>query len=148
MPGTPVPPGDAARLIVAPCRVALLADSVGHDLMLNGLGASARRRRLPDHVVARAARAHRSSTASGALTAAGGWPADVIVVLQGYSKATSHRAEFPGLVDQVLRTANGRKVVWTLYGAHVRLLGRLHRAPSPASTSTCSPPPSGRRTCG
>jgi hypothetical protein len=115
MPGAGPPPAPPTHLGHAPCQLALLADSVGHDLLLNGLASQLAGVGCPI-AWSRVQRGSPLGDGVRALTAVNGSGADAIFVLQGYSKASSHRGEFPGLVDQVMRMANGRPVVWTLYG--------------------------------
>ncbi len=95
--------------------MALLADSVGHDLVRNGLANALATVGCPI-TWSRVQRGSPLADGVQALAAAGGTSAEVIVVLQGYSQAVSRRAEFAGLVDQVLHLARSRTVVWTLYG--------------------------------
>ncbi len=101
----------------APCHIAYLADSVGVDLMLNGLAKAlagvgctiewsraARGSRLVEGV-----QALRVATAAATGT-------DTVLVLQGYSKAKVNRGQFPSSLELLMEAAGGRTVVWSMYG--------------------------------
>jgi hypothetical protein len=117
---TTMPPTTVAPTTVpapAPCHIAYLADSVGVDLLRNGLGKTlggvgctiewsraARGSRLVEGV-----QALRVATAEATGT-------DTVLVLQGYSKATANRAQFPSSLELLMEAAGGRAVVWSMYG--------------------------------
>jgi hypothetical protein len=101
----------------APCHIAYLADSVGTDLLLNGLAEalggvgctiawSRARRGSP---LFEGVQALTAATAETTAT-------DTVLVLQGYSKARANRARFPAMLEGIMQAAGARTVVWPLYG--------------------------------
>ena len=101
----------------APCHIAYLADSVGVDLLQNGL-AKALGGVGCTIEWSRAVRGSRLAEGVQALRAAtaGATGTDTVLVLQGYSKATVNRGQFPSSLELLMEAAGGRTVVWPMYG--------------------------------
>ena len=101
----------------APCHIAYLADSVGVDLLRNGLakalggvGCSIEwSRAMRGSRLVEGVQALRAATAEVTGT-------DTVLVLQGYSKAKVNRGQFPSSLERLMEAAGGRTVVWSMYG--------------------------------
>lgn len=104
--------------IPAPCTVIAVSDSVGIDLIDNG---------LKDRLAfagcnlkwTGGARGIEVEAGAQALAGAADIDADVVLVMLGYHNANSNArgGRFPGLIDMVVEAAGPRLVVWPMYGA-------------------------------
>ena len=101
----------------APCHIAYLADSVGVDLLRNGLAKALGgvgctiewSRAMRGSRLVEGVQALRAATADVTGT-------DTVLVLQGYSKAKVNRGQFPSSLELLMEAAGGRTVVWSMYG--------------------------------
>jgi len=112
---TPPPP---PTTIPAPCNVIFVSDSVGIDLINNG---------LKDRLAfggcslkwTGGQRGIEIESGAKVLSGASGVDANVVVVMLGYHNANSnaHKGRFPAVIDLVMQAAGSRLVVWPMYGA-------------------------------
>jgi len=111
-----IPP--TTTTIPAPCNVIAVSDSVGIDLINNGL-----KDRLAfagcDLKWTGGARGIEVEAGAGVLAGAADIDADIVLVMLGYHNANSNarRGRFPALIDMVVEAAGPRLVVWPMYGA-------------------------------
>lgn len=113
---TTIPP--TTTTIPAPCNVMFVSDSVGIDLLNNG---------LKDTMAfvgcnlkwTGGNRGIEIEDGAVVLAAASDVDADVVVVMLGYHNANSNGrgGRYPGLIDMVMQAAGPRLVVWPMYGA-------------------------------
>lgn len=113
---TTIPP--TTTTIPAPCNVIAVSDSVGIDLIDNGL-----KDRLAfagcDLKWTGGGRGIEVEAGTQVLAGAADIEADVVLVMLGYHNANSNarRGRFPALIDMVVEAAGPRLVVWPMYGA-------------------------------
>jgi len=111
-----IPP--TSTTIPAPCNIIAVSDSVGIDLIDNGL-----RDRLADAGCdlkwTGGGRGIEIEAGAEILAGAADIDADIVLVMLGYHNANSNarRGRFPALIDMVLEAAGPRLVVWPMYGA-------------------------------
>ena len=126
---TTVPPAPAEP---APCAVSYVGDSLGMGTLRNG---------LPQALAGVGCKLVWNTAYGGMETSVGaqllakntGQPSNVALVMLGYHNAKSEVSQgmFPGLIDQVMKGAGDRIVVWPLLWLHVGLLGRLQAGARP-----------------
>jgi len=113
---TTIPP--TTTTIPAPCNVITVSDSVGIDLIDNGL-----KDRLAfagcDLKWTGGARGIEIEAGAVILAGVADIDADIVLVMLGYHNANSNarRGRFPALIDMVVEAAGPRLVVWPMYGA-------------------------------
>jgi hypothetical protein len=97
--------------------VAYLGDSLGYGTLQNGLEAALASVGCP-LVWSSARPGMEMAEGAAALAAAGDTGANVVLVSMGYVNTRMHqrKAEFPALIDQVLKAAGDRTVVWPTLG--------------------------------
>jgi len=101
----------------APCKVAYLGDSLGYGTLQNGLEAALAGAGCP--LVWSAARPGMEiAEGAAALKAAGDTGTNVVLVSMGYVNTRMHmrNGDFPALIDQVLKAAGDRTVIWPTLG--------------------------------
>lgn len=104
--------------IPAPCNVIFVSDSVGIDLLNNG---------LKDRLAfvgcnlkwTGGSRGIEAEDGADVLAGASDIEADVVLVMLGYHDANSNgrSGRYPALIDMVVQAAGLRLVVWPMYGA-------------------------------
>ena len=104
--------------IPAPCNVMFVSDSVGIDLVSNGLKDALA---FGGCTLKWTGGNRGIEVVDGAdvLAAASGVEADVVVVMLGYHNANSNgrAGRYPGFIDTVMQAAGQRLVIWPLYAA-------------------------------